>query len=84
MQKDRWLVSLLTKAVEQTSDDYGWANLADVGQYISNKTSFSPINYGYKKLSELIRAIELFDVAHDETSKMMSIRIRSKKSPKAQ
>jgi hypothetical protein len=37
-------------------------HLSKVGKYISNNSSFSPINYGYKKLSELIKASELFEV----------------------
>jgi len=74
LRQDKWLVNLLYRAVEQTADDYGWANLADVGAYISNSSSFSPINYGYKKLSSLIKDIELFDIAYDEVSKIMSIR----------
>ena len=48
--------------MEQTADDDGWAHLGRVGQYISNNSSFSPVNYGYKKLSDLIRASELFEV----------------------
>jgi len=79
LQNDKWLVQLLHHAVEQTSDDYGWANLADVGTYINNSTSFSPINYGYKKLSTLIREIGLFDIAYDEVSKIMSIRDKASK-----
>ncbi|GGX68873.1 NYN domain-containing protein [Saccharospirillum salsuginis] len=56
------LVRLLRTAVEQTSDDDGWAHLGAVGTYISNNSSFSPVNYGYKKLSDLIKASELFEV----------------------
>lgn len=56
------LVRLLRTAVEQTSEDDGWSDLSRVGHYISNNSSFSPINYGYKKLSDLIRASELFDI----------------------
>ncbi len=74
LRQDSWLVNLLRTAVEQTADDYGWANLAEVGQYINNKSSFSPLNYGYKKLSNLIKEIDLFDIAYDEVSKQMSIR----------
>ena len=74
LTRDKWLVDLLYRAVEQTADDYGWANLADVGTYINNSSSFSPINYGYKKLSSLIKDIELFDIAYDEVSKIMTIR----------
>jgi hypothetical protein len=36
--------------------------MSRVGRYISNNSSFSSINYGYKKLGDLIRASELFEV----------------------
>ena len=74
MKKDTWLVNVLRNAIDHTMDEYGWANLSDIGQYINNSTSFSPINYGYKKLSNLIKEIDLFDIAVDEYSKQMSIR----------
>lgn len=74
MRKDTWLVSLLRNAQEQTMEDDGWSNLADIGQYINNNSSFSPINYGYKKLSQLVDEIDLFDVYVDKESKQMSIR----------
>ena len=62
LRGDSVLVRTLRTAVEQTADDDGWAHLGRVGQYISNNSSFSPVNYGYKKLSDLIRASELFEV----------------------
>jgi len=74
MRGDTWLVNVLRNAIEHTMDENGWANLADIGQYINNSTSFSPINFGYKKLSNLIKEIDLFDVYVDEESKIMSIR----------
>ena len=74
MRADTWLVNVLRTAVEQTMDEEGWANLADIGQYINNSTSFSPINFGYKKLSNLVDEIDLFDVYVDEGTKQMSIR----------
>jgi uncharacterized protein (TIGR00288 family) len=74
MRQDTWLVNVLRTALEQTMDEDGWANLASIGQYINNSTSFSPINFGYKKLSSLIDEIDLFDIYVDEESKMMSIR----------
>jgi uncharacterized LabA/DUF88 family protein len=74
MRQDTWLVNVLRTAVEQTMDEDGWANLADIGQYINNSTSFSPINFGYKKLSNLIDEIDLFDIYVDESTKQMSIR----------
>ena len=74
MRQDTWLVNVLRTAVEQTMDEDGWANLANIGQYINNSTSFSPINFGYKKLSNLIAEIDLFDIYVDDESKIMSIR----------
>ena len=74
MRQDTWLVNVLRTALEQTMDEDGWANLASIGQYINNSTSFSPINYGYKKMSNLINEIDLFDVYLDPESKQMSIR----------
>ena len=74
MRQDTWLVNVLRTALEQTMDEDGWANLASIGQYINNSTSFSPINYGYKKMSNLINEINLFDVYLDPESKQMSIR----------
>ncbi len=61
LRSDTKLVKLLRTGVEQICDDDGWANLATVGQYISNNSSFSPLNYGYKKLSDLVRVSALFE-----------------------
>ncbi|WP_101758121.1 NYN domain-containing protein [Oceanicoccus sp. KOV_DT_Chl] len=61
LRQDAALVKLLRTAVEKTSDDDDWALMSKVGNYISNNSSFSPINYGYKKLGDLIRATELFE-----------------------
>lgn len=62
LRQDAALVKLLRTAVEQASDDDGWAHMSGVAHYISNNSSFSPINHGYKKLGDLIRATELFEV----------------------
>jgi uncharacterized LabA/DUF88 family protein len=62
LRKDTALVKLLRTAVEQTSEDDDWAHMSKVGLYISNNSSFSPVNYGYKKLGDLIRASDLFHV----------------------
>ncbi len=62
LRGDTALVKLLRTAAEQTSDDDGWAHMSKVGHYISNNSSFSPVNYGYKKIGDLIRVSELFDI----------------------
>jgi len=74
LRKDTKLVYTLRKAVEQTSDDAGWSNIAAVGKYISQNSSFSPINYGYLKLGHLIKAIDLFDIKMENNNTVMLIR----------
>lgn len=71
---DTELVKLLRTSVEQTSEDDGWAHLGKVGAYISNNSSFSPVNYGYRKLSELIKASELFEVVMRNNNKVIYIK----------
>lgn len=60
--EDHALMQLLRNAVDQTSDIHGWSHLSKVGKYISNTSSFSPINYGFKKMSEVLRASRMFDI----------------------
>ncbi len=74
LRQDTWLVNVLRNAVDHTMDEYGWANMAEIGIYINNSTSFSPVNYGYKKLSNLIKETDLFDISFDETGKQMRIK----------
>ena len=62
LRMDTALVKLLRTAVEQASEDDGWARMSKVAHYLSNNRSFSAINYGYKKLSDLMRASGLFDI----------------------
>tara|TARA_R100001377_G_scaffold84173_1_gene67135 strand:- start:1582 stop:2319 length:738 start_codon:yes stop_codon:yes gene_type:complete len=80
LRQDAWLVRLLRTAVEQTSEDDGWAHLGNVGSYVSNNSSFSPINYGYKKLSDLIRESALFLVEMRNDGSAMYIRDTRKRT----
>lgn len=77
LQADKWLRKLFDNALNQTMDEFGWSNLADMGAYINNKSSFSPINYGYKKLSTLLKVMELYDLYLDKESKQMSVRSKA-------
>jgi uncharacterized LabA/DUF88 family protein len=69
------LIALIRSAIEITSDETGWAQLGGVGSIIEKQaTDFDPRTYGYKKLSDLVSAIELFEVVRDN----MRILIREK------
>ena len=74
LRQDTWLVNLLRNAVAQTMDEDGWASLSDVGIYISNNSSFSPVSFGYKKLSTLIKETDLFDIKVNDWNHQMEIR----------
>ena len=62
LRSDTRLVQMLRNAVDAASGDDGWANLGGVGSQIGNQASFDPRNHGYRKLSDLIDATELFEV----------------------
>lgn len=75
LRADTALVRILRTAVEQTAEDDGWAHMSKVGSYISNNnSSFSSINYGYKKLGDLIKASELFDIEMRNNGSAMYIK----------
>jgi len=53
----------LRLAVEVSSDDTDWAGLGAVGNAIAKQApEFDARNYGYAKLSALIKAVGLFAV----------------------
>lgn len=62
IKSDTKLINLLRQAIESTEEETGWAALGPVGAHISNKTSFDCRNYGYKNLSSLFKAIDLFEL----------------------
>jgi uncharacterized LabA/DUF88 family protein len=64
------VISLISSSIRDTSDDDGWAFLGDVGSLIQKKQpNFDSRNYGYEKLTQLIKAIGQFEIDQRETSK---------------
>ena len=59
---DTKLINMLRQAIEASEDEEGWAQLGPIGQHISNHASFDQRNYGFKKLSDLFAAIDLFEM----------------------
>lgn len=48
---------LIEQAIEESSDDAGWAHLSAVGSYLNKvRSDFDPRLYGQRKLSDLIKA----------------------------
>ena len=62
IKSDTKLINLLRQAIEAVEDEEGWAMLGPIGTHISNHASFDQRNYGFKKLSDLFMAIDLFEM----------------------
>ncbi len=70
IKSDTKLIRLLRQAIESVEEDDGWACLGPVGNHISNHASFDPRNYGFKKLSELFKAIDLFEIKKSNSQQL--------------
>lgn len=83
LRTNKKLIVLLKDAYEAVDDEDGWAHLSVFGVQITKiSPAFDSRNYGYKKLSDLIRATNMFEVRetpHDKrsTAKSLSIRLKS-------
>ncbi|GAA1145844.1 NYN domain-containing protein [Nesterenkonia lutea] len=77
LRGDARLVLLMRNAVEAATGDDGWAHLAAVGNQIGNQASLDPRNYGYRKLSDLIESIGLFEVRRVN----QVVHVRDKRTP---
>lgn len=63
LRGDARLVALLRSAAETASADDGWSDLGTVGQLMrKQQPDFDPRNWGYAKLSDLVRAVGLFTI----------------------
>nr|WP_297166034.1 NYN domain-containing protein [uncultured Dysgonomonas sp.] len=58
------LIQLLKNTVQDLADDDGWAFLGDMGNLIIKKRpDFDPRNYGYPKLTPMIKSLnKIFDI----------------------
>lgn len=79
IRKDFKLINLLKQGVERTADEQGWADVKDMSLYIRKNSSFSQVNYGFKKMGDLIKAVEIFDIEYvGERKTQLMIRIKEK------
>lgn len=62
LKGDARLMNLLRNAVDACTEDDGWAKMSQIGQHIRNRSSFDPRNYGFKRLSDLVKSVDLFQV----------------------
>ncbi len=65
---DRELIKLINSSIRDVEDENGWAFLAEVGNLIVKKQpSFDSRNYGYDKLTTLVKSIGKYDVEMRDT-----------------
>ncbi|MDQ3616933.1 MAG: NYN domain-containing protein [Actinomycetota bacterium] len=73
---------ILAPAITGTSKESGWSSLSSVGSYIGkNHASFDPRNYGFTRLSELVRTLPYVEVKEvPDTNNFIVLWVRLKSS----
>jgi len=57
------LANLFRNAIDAFSDDDGWAQLGSVGSNVAKQLpEFDSRNYGYRKLKDLVKAMNLYEI----------------------
>jgi len=63
-------IKLIATTITDLSDDEGWAFLGDVGSLLQKKQpNFDPRNYGFQKLTPLIKSTGKFEIEQRESPK---------------
>jgi len=61
------VIKLIATTITDLSDDEGWAFLGDVGSLLQKKqANFDPRNYGFQKLTPLIKSTHKFQIEQRE------------------
>ncbi len=63
-------LKLIAQTINDLADENGWAFLGDVGNLVLKKQpNFDPRNYGFQKLTPLIKSLPQFEIDKRETDK---------------
>ena len=83
-EMDKNFINLLKTSIEDLGDDNGWAFLAELGNLIiKKKPDFDPRNYGFLKLTPLIKSLSKYievDEREVEKTRIKHIYVRVRKS----
>lgn len=64
------VIKLIATTISDLADEEGWAYLGDVGNLLQKKQpNFDPRNYGFQKLTPLIKSIPVFEIEQRESTK---------------
>jgi uncharacterized LabA/DUF88 family protein len=75
------VIQMIASTISDVADDDGWAFLGDVGSLLQKKQpNFDARNFGFQKLTPLIKSIKSFEIEQRETtkSKIRLIYVRNK------
>ena len=78
-------IRFISSTIQDVADDDGWAFLGDVGSLLQKKQpNFDSRNYGFQKLTPLIKSISNFEVETRDSGKgrfkLIYVRIKEEKS----
>ncbi|HSP88670.1 MAG TPA: NYN domain-containing protein [Ignavibacteriaceae bacterium] len=74
------VIKLIASTVSDLADEDGWAFLGDVGNLLQKKQpNFDPRNYGFPKLTPLIKSTNKFEIEENQKGKFKLIYVRNKK-----
>ncbi len=77
------VVSLIAASVQDASDEEGWAFMGELGNILPRRQpDFDPRNYGFEKLTTLVKSIDRFEIDARPTSApgVKHIYVRDKKT----
>jgi len=64
------VISMISTTISDLSDEEGWAFLGDVGSLLQKKQpNFDSRNYGFEKLTPLIKSIGKFELEQRDNTK---------------
>ncbi len=73
------VIKLVSSTISDLADEDGWAFLGDVGNLLQKKQpNFDPRNYGFQKLTPLIKSINKFDIEENQKGKFKLIYVRNR------
>jgi len=76
LQIDIEIINLISSTVDDIADEDGWAFLGDVGNLlIKKKPDFDPRNYGFEKLTPLIKSLKNSFEIDERTTERASIKL---------
>lgn len=76
LKENSKLVKLVKNAYEAIAEEDGWASLGELGGQINKlSSSFDSRTYGYKKLGELVKAIDMFEIKAIPHEKNQAVKV---------